>query len=352
MQGTSKGAVTQEIFAGIDLHKRTWHVTMTDEGGGTIYRGSMPADPHNLLKLFERYRGQRITAGYEAGYFGYWLHDMLEEAGISCVVIPPSLIPGAYGNRVKTDARDSAKLAELLVTKKNVKVVVPSPDERHHRQVIRTRRQLIRKRIQAQHQIRAFLMMYGIVLPPAMTAWTKAFVMHLHRMKLKNPYLHESFQNLLMAYDDADRLVVKQTGLLRKLAKEDKYRDRVAILTSIPGIGVISAMEMLLELQDVGRFSRADQLAAYVGLTPSQYSSGAHIRMGHITGIGKASLRTMLIEAAWVLVRKDEEWSRKYAGLRYRTGSKRAIVAIARRLLLMSRRLLLDNRTFESRSAA
>lgn len=353
MQGTREAVTTQAVFVGIDLHKRIWHVTVVDAEGEMLFRGSMAPDPHSLLKLLERYRECRIEAAYEAGYFGYWLHDQLEARGIRCAVIPPSLIPVEYGNRVKTDARDSLKLAELFLSKKPVKkVVVPSPVERCHRQVIRTRHQLIKKRVQVQHQIRSLLMMYGVALPPAVREWTKTFVMHLHQLKLHDPYLHESFQNLLTAYDDADRLVAAQTELLRRLAKEDRYRDRVAILKSIPGVGVITAMEMLLELQDVSRFSRADKLAAYVGLTPSQYTTGDHVRMGHITGIGKPSLRTMLIEAAWVLVRKDEEWAVKYGNLRYRTGSKRAIVAIARRLIVMSRRLLLDNRMYESRSVA
>ena len=352
MQRIMNGDETQGVFAGIDLHKRTWHVTIVDAQGEALFRGGMPADPHNLFRLLEGYRGNRIEVAYEAGYFGYWLHDMLAERGIRCRVIPPSLVPVEYGNRVKTDARDSAKLAELLVSKKCKEVVVPSPVERCHRQVIRTRHQLIKRRVQVQHQIRSMLMMYGVALPPAMRGWTKTFVMHLHRLKLQDPYLHESFQNLLTAYDDADRLVEKQTALLRKLAKEDAYRDRVVVLRSIPGVGVITAMEILLELQDINRFSRADKLAAYVGLTPSQYSTGDHVRMGHITGIGKSSLRTMLIEAAWVLVRKDTEWDKKYTELRYRTGSKRAIVAIARRLLLMARRLLIDHRMYEPRSVA
>jgi transposase len=105
-------------------------------------------------------------------------------------------------------------------------------------------------------------------------------------------------------------------------------------------------MELLLELQDVERFSKADQLAAYVGLTPSQFSSGDRVRMGRITRIGKQQLRALLIEAAWILVRKDAKANEIYTRIRARAGSKRAIVAIARRLLILGRRLLIHKKRY------
>jgi transposase len=124
------------------------------------------------------------------------------------------------------------------------------------------------------------------------------------------------------------------------------YRDRVEILQSIPGIGVISAMELLLELQDVSRFRRAGQLAAYVGLTPSQYSSADKVLMGRITGIGKNTLRAILVEASWKLITKDPAMREKYDRIKTRSGGKRAIVAIARTLLLRMRRMLLDEQAY------
>jgi transposase len=118
-------------------------------------------------------------------------------------------------------------------------------------------------------------------------------------------------------------------------------------LQSIPGIGVISAMELLLELQDVSRFRRAEQLAAYVGLTPSQYSSADKVCMGHhITGIGKNTLRSLLVEASLTLIRKEQAMREKYDRIKIRSGGKRAIVAVARTLLLRMRRMLLDKQAY------
>ncbi len=159
-------------------------------------------------------------------------------------------------------------------------------------------------------------------------------------------WMQESFNRLLEQYEFLSAQIDKQTKLLRELSETELYRDRMAILLSIPGIGVISAMELLLELQDVSRFRRAEQLAAYVGLTPSQYSSADKVRMGRITGIGKNTLRSLLVEASWTLIRKDQAMREKYDRIKVRSGGKRAIVAIARTLLLRMRRMLLDKRVY------
>ena len=336
----------QVFFVGIDVHKKTYHVTGVWEDGREEFSKSMPADKEILVKYLDRWRLSRIFAVYEAGYFGYALHDYLIEHGIECKVTPPSLVPGEYGNRVKTDRRDSRKLA-LYCAKGFLKgVYVPTVEERSHRQVIRTRRQLVNDRIRKQNQIKSFLTQYGIPLPDVVGKWSKQYMEKLNCLRLHDRWLQKSFEKLISTYEFLDRQIEEQTNLLKELAKEERYRERVAILRSIPGIGIISAMEMLLELQDVERFSTADQLAAYVGLTPSQYSSGDRIRMGRITRIGKQHLRALLIEAAWVFVRKNASANEIYTRIRARAGSKRAIVAIARRLLIIGRRLLIHKKMY------
>jgi transposase len=148
----------------------------------------------------------------------------------------------------------------------------------------------------------------------------------------------------LEQYHFLDGQIVKQTKLLQELFKTELYRERVELLMTIPGIGMTAAMEMLLELQDVSRFQRADQLAASVGcLTPSQFTSVDKVRMGRITCVGKNSLRATLVQASWALILKDGVMRGKYDRLKSRSGGKQAIVAIARTLLIRMRRMLLDN---------
>jgi transposase len=158
--------------------------------------------------------------------------------------------------------------------------------------------------------------------------------------------MQESFNRLLEQVEFLSAQIDKQTQLLRELSETALYRERVEILQSIPGIGMISVMELLLEPQDASSFRRAEQPAAYAGLTPSPYSSADKVRMGRITGLGKNSLRAILVEASWKLITKDQMMREKYEKIKIPSGGKRAIVAIARTLLLRMRRMLLDGRAY------
>jgi transposase len=136
----------QALFVGIDLHRKNWHVTVrTTES--ELFHGTIPGRWDALHALLSRYRRAVLHVVYEAGYFGYWLHDRLVAIGATCVVTPPSLIPQEAGNRVKTDRKDSRKLALLLAKGLLKQVWVPDEEGRMHRQVIRRRRQLIGDRV-------------------------------------------------------------------------------------------------------------------------------------------------------------------------------------------------------------
>ena len=335
----------EDVFVGIDLHKRTWHITIRTIDL-VVFSASIPGKWEALSKLLDRYKKAKIHAVYEAGYFGFWLFDKLTERGVDCIVTPPSLIPQEYGNRVKTDRLDSSKLARFLSKGLLSQIYVPSRQERFHRQVLRRRRQIVRDRVRVQNRIKAELTFYGIDLPAPHGKWTQVYFGNLCKIKFRNKWMQESFKRLLEQYEFLCSLIDEQTKVLKKLAQLPLYRERVEILRSIPGIGIIGSMEILLELQDISRFKRADRLAAYVGLTPSQYSSADKIRMGRITGIGKNSVRTALVESCWLLISKDEAMRKKYDNIKARSGSKRAIVAIARHLLLCIRRMLLDNQPY------
>jgi transposase len=335
----------EDLFVGIDLHKRTWHITIRT-AKIEVFSASIPGQWEALSKLLDRYKSANINAVYEAGFFGFWLFDKLIGAGVDCIVTPPTLIPQEYGNRVKTDRLDSRKLARYLAKGLLKKIYVPSNQERFHRQVIRRRRQIVRDRVRVQNRIKSELTFYGIELPSPRGKWTQVYFDNLCKIKFGNKWMQQRFNRLLEQYDFLCSLIDKQTDQLKKLAQLAMYKERVAILRTIPGIGLIGSMEILLELQNVARFKRADQLAAYVGLTPAQYSSADKIRMGRITCVGKKSVRTILVESCWWLISKDPAMRKKYENIKARSGSKRAIVAIARHLLLCIRRMLLDNKPY------
>jgi transposase len=216
---------------------------------------------------------------------------------------------------------------------------VPSQQERYHRQVVRRRRQLIGDRVRVQNRIKSELQFYGIALVGPRGPWPRAYVERLWCIRFGDRWMQEIFQRLLEQYAFLSEQIKKQTQLLRSLSQRALYRERVKILCSVPGIGLIAAMELLVELQDVFRFRPAEQLAAYVGLTDK-------IRMGRISRAGKSGLRGTLVEASWRLITKDMVMREKYERIKSRAGGKRAIVAIARMLVVRMRRLLLDHRPY------
>jgi len=339
------------IFVGIDIHLRQWHVTIMRKDV-ELFSGNIPGHWEDLKKLLSRYDGEELCAVYEAGFSGFWLRDSLVKWGVNCIVTPPSLLLRESGNLVKTDKRDSRKLARLLSRGMLKGVWIPSEEERFNRQVIRRRRQLVWDRIRVQNRIKMELYFHGIEIPRPQGRWSEVYVRNLWRLELGNRYGLASFRRLLEEYEFLCGQISQQTKLLKELSMTERYRDQVAILSSVYGIGLISAMEILLELGDVARFSRGEQLAAYVGLTPSQYSSGDKVRMGRITRVGRGSLRGNLIEVAWALIKKDAGMRERYLRIRNNSGSKRAIVAIARRLLLCLRRMLLEGRPYRMEAAA
>jgi transposase len=223
---------------------------------------------------------------------------------------------------------------------------VPAKELRAERQVSRRRRQLVEDRVRVQLRIKAELTRVNVVVA-AGGKWSLLTRERLSQLKVfPTRWEQESFARLLSEYDFLCQAVAEQTKLLKALAETERYRAQVAILTSIPGVGLICAMEILLEIGDVTRFARAKQLAGYLGLTPSQDSSGDHVRLGRITKSGKGPLRGLLIEAAWILIRKDAAMRAVYSRIRSRAGAKRAIVAVARRMMLRARRMLLDRTAY------
>jgi len=341
---------TAMLFIGIDMHQVKWHITIRDEAK-VLWRGSKPGTWEDLRKLLDRYRGYRMRAVYEAGCFGFWLHDNLKEYGVECIVTPPSLVPMEYGNKVKTDRRDSDKLAKLLAKDLLKSVYVPSKEEVMHRQTFRQRNQMMKDRVRTQNRIKSILRLFGLGVPDIRAPFSLTFVSNLRHVNFRNHYLQKSFNLLLDEYELLNELIRQQTKLISEMAELPRYREQVKILTSTRGVGVLTAMEMILELQDVSRFPNGDHLSAYVGLTPSQHSTGDHVRMGRITGIGKPHLRGTIIEISWTLIRYYPKEREFYLKLKARAGAKRAIVAVARRFIIKARYMLLTNTPYHIRAA-
>jgi transposase len=333
----------KKVYIGIDVHKESWHVSARADGE-EVFNGRIPASYHSLEKLLERFEGCLIKVAYEAGPCGFSLCDMLTEDGIDVIVVPPSLIPIESGNRVKTDKRDSRKLATLLESNMLKKVYVLTEEERMHRELVRTRRQLVKHRGSVARQIKSKLLFYGISSPfLSKYGWGHPYLRWLKGLPCPSGYLRASLDVLIHLYEYLTEEIRRTTKRVVELSSTDKYVHRMKLLRSIPGVGILTGMEMLVELQDFSRFKTAEQIASYMGLTPSEYSTGQHVRQGRITRCGNSRVRAALVESSWILVGRDPHMRVKYLKLKTVKGAKRAIVAIARNLIIRIRAMLLHN---------
>jgi transposase len=176
--------------------------------------------------------------------------------------------------------------------------------------------------------------------------WTKKYVQWLKGLILESEQLRTAFDYLIELCEYLTAQLIRISKKVVELAKSEKYSKKVQLLKSVPGIGTLIAIEMLVELQDVKRFSSADKLAAYIGLTPSEYSTGQYVRQGRITRCGNKRVRTCAVESSWILITRDSVVRRKYDRLKRVKGAKRAIIAIARNLMVKIRRILLNNEPY------
>jgi transposase len=154
----------KEVFIGVDVHKESWHVTARAEGE-EVFHGGIPSQYHALWRLLGHFKDCKIKAAYEAGPCGFWLYDRLTEDGIETLVVPPSLIPIESGNKVKTDKRDSRKLAKLLENNMLKRVYVLNEEDRVDWELLRTRRQMVEHRNDVARQIKSKFLFYGICSP-------------------------------------------------------------------------------------------------------------------------------------------------------------------------------------------
>jgi transposase len=339
-------AISKEVYIGVDVHKDSWHVTARADGE-EVFHSRIPSQYPVFKKLLERFPRCKFSVAYEAGPCGFWFYDKLIQDGIETIVVPPSLIPIESGNKVKTDKRDSHKIAKLLESKMLKKVYVLTEEERAHRELVRTRRQIVNHRNDVARQIKSKLLFHGIRCPlPGKETWSKRYITWIKELMLERKSLKTSFDYLMELYEYLTVQILKITKRVIELCRIEKYRDKVTLLRTVPGIGKIIAIELLVELQDIERFKSAEKIASYLGLTPSEYSTGQYIRQGRITRCGNSRARTSLVESSWFLITKDPFMGRKYIKLKNRRGAKRAIIAIARNLIVRIRVMLLKNEPY------
>lgn len=333
--------VEEKVSIGIDVHKNHYTVSCVVKGE-VVDKATMPAEPEILVKYIRsRFEGAEVRSAYEAGFSGFVLHRVLEAAGVKNIVVHAASIEVAARDRVKTDRRDSLKIAGLLDCGRLRGIRVPSVEEESKRLLYRTREQLIRKRTQLVNQMRMRLYQFGKSMPKAINRKSMAPILEAPDLSAELRISLEALLSLL----EAVSVEIKKIEVYQ--AAQAKSDIRNEIYTSIPGCGFQTARVISNELGDMKQFSNERGLFSFIGLTPTERSSGESECKGHISRQGSARLRCVLVEAAWNAVRYDAYWRSQYQKQAVRLGGKRAIVAVARRLIGVARALIRDGEMYQ-----
>lgn len=326
-----KPAAGTAVWIAVDLSRTKW-VYCVRWGGMERLRLSTPAELRHLQAVVRRYEGCAVHLGYEACGFGYEIAWWLQEQKVAVTVIAPSRIERAPGLVVKTDRLDAGKMARKLEQRDLKGIYVPPRAEHQWRQLVRTYGQMLKERKRAQIRIRALMQEHGKIGPPAVEGWKK-YCEWLAGQELAAPV--KLCVQMLLATREAGAV---QAGSCKQqllaLARSDAYRPVVQALSAQPGVGEFSAILFVLEIGAIRRFRRAAALVHYLGLTPSEYSTGDSVQRGHILKCGPGVLRGVMLQCGWSAIRGDQGLRDVFDRLSPRIGAKRAIVAVTRRLVL------------------
>ena len=335
----------EKVFVGLEDSKKTWSLCVRS-GGVIVHETSMPAQYAVLRNYFHnKFPECEIQVMYEAGLRGFELHDQLEADGWECVVTPPHTVTEEKCQRKKNDRTDCRRLAKNLENGDYHRCFVPDKGLREDRQISRTCGQVQADLTRVCSRIRRMLEFHGLDngFPPG--RWREPAYARLRQDLAKlemSDSLRFSFEVMFRELENLGQLKKELLLQLRKLAKSDRYKGSVELLKSAPGIGVLTAIQLALEWGDVSRFRRKEEFASFLGMVPSEYSSGDQEHRGHITKQGNRSVRRWLVESSWVAIRHDPVLLEKFRRVLRNCGSKKkAIVAVARKLALRLRRTLL-----------
>ena len=320
----------ERVYVGIDVHKETYTVTCVCRKQ-IVKTATVPAEPARLAaSLLRWFPGATVASAYEAGFSAFVWHRALTQGGIANLVVNPASLAVAANDKVKTDRRDSKKLARDLADGRLQGIYIPTEAEELARLLPRTRAQLVEHRATLARQIKAKLHQCGLITPKGHRMFSHRYLREIATWALPSE-LRVSLTLLAEQWRLTTRQLIEMRHLLREQAQAQREMEKV--YRSVPGIGAIVARTFATELGDMTRFANERALFSYTGLTPSEYASGAAIRRGHISHQGSSRVRHLLVETAWRALPRDKVLQESFDRVAATRGKKRAIVAIARRLI-------------------
>jgi transposase len=291
-----------EAFVAFDTSKLHNAVAVAEAGRDREVRflGEIENSPAATAKLVRKLAGKyrRLTFCYEAGPTGYGLHRQLTSLGHACIVVAPSLIPKRPGDRVKTNRRDAVSLVKQLRAGELTAVWVPDPRHEAMRDLTRARGAAVEDLRSKRQQISAFFLRLGRPYGGKKT-WTKAHMNWLASQKLDYPEQRIAFEEMLLAVRQAEDRIARLDEAIRASVPDWSLAEVVTALMAMRGIDLVAATGLLAEIGDLSRFRTPRELMAFLGLVPSENSTGDKIKRGPITKTGNRRARRILVECAW-----------------------------------------------------
>ena len=288
------------LWVSLDVHKLSIVAATLPPTGGLPEVQRIETTRVAIRRFIERLGSpEGLAVCYEAGPGGFDLLRVLTELGVACDVIAPSLVPIRAGDRVKTDRRDAKKLVRLYRAGELVYVQPPTPETEGLRDLMRCRDDLRRARTAARHRVSKQLLRHGRIYRDGKSQWTKMHRGWVARQRLDDEFAQAALERMLIHLDGLDRQLDALDRDLEQIARTGRWAETVQILTRFRGIATRTALGLISEIGDFHRFGHPRELCAWLGIVPTEYSSGDQRHRGHITKTGNHHARRLLIEAAW-----------------------------------------------------
>jgi transposase len=329
-----KVTTTPKLFIGIDIHKKSWKIHFCTDitSGGTK---TMPPDAHGLKQYIEKYfDSHQIYVAYEAGCCGYSAARSFATFGWDTYVVNAADIPRpAKQGVIKTDQIDARNIANQLKAGNLRKIVIPSIERECLRNLTRRRTQIVRRLRKIKGQIKSLLLYHNLSIPEQYDNpnWSKAFVAWLQDFQWNYQSIDLAFNSMMDELEFLLEQERKTSNGIRAYCRKHHYKD-YNLLRSVPGIGPLNAAYIISEIGDIRRFNLFKNFASYVGLIPNVASSGENSSIYGVNPRANRTIRSLLVEAAWVAIRVDpvlQQYYRKHA----RHNCKAAIFKVAHKLL-------------------
>ena len=327
----------QNIYIGIDVHLKSWSVTIITQSGYKRKHSQNPSAKELFEHLKKHYPGGNYLAVYESGFSGFSTYYALQELGIQCMVVHAADVPTTqYENVMKDDSVDSEKLAKALKNGSLRGIYIHRKENLDDRNILRLRRTFLKQLGGFKSRVKHLLYNNGIMIPDSFsrpgTHWSRSFMKWLREDVVLLSSTRTSLDMLLDTVELLRKNLLSVTRQIRFLSRSERYANDFENLMSIPGIGLLVGMCLLTEIDDVRRFRNEKQFASYLGLVPMSHSSGEKSCNGEKTFRGNKLLGLMLVESAWVTIQHDSIMAAAYGEYCKRMKGQKAIIRIARKL--------------------